>query len=185
MGRLPKCALDLNCISPPPEPKGSIGYYTSRECPESLLENHMTPQPGQPLALPSSEEGTSEISGTLSRDWVPTTETGTTWVTSTAGTLPRGGYLSDPSSQRQAAVENSKGFAPRLHKKAPKPRLKRPKDGGVYPGPWSGTSNRINPGTFELPVLESLSPPPTLVILRSRDIIRSESRQLDVLKPLQ
>lgn len=92
-----------------PEPEGSIMYYLSRKCRESLLEklprNHSL---GSLLAFPRSEEGTSEISGTLSRDWVHITETGTTWVTSTVGTSPRGGYLSDPSSETRQQWKISK-----------------------------------------------------------------------------
>lgn len=100
MGRLPRCALDLNCVLPSLSLKGAPRTTSPESAEKSLLEklprNHSL---GSLLVFPRSEEGTSEISGTLSRDWVHITETGTTRVTSTVGTSPRGGYLSDPSSE--------------------------------------------------------------------------------------
>lgn len=69
-------------------------------------------------------------------------------------------------------MENSKGFASRLHQKAPNPLLKRPKYGRVCPVPQSQMSNRINSGALEIPVLESLPHPPIPAMLGSLDIIR-------------
>lgn len=99
MERLLRFALNkLHLASP--ETEGRILGYASRMCREKKKALELPcKQRGQPPALSSSVEGSSETSGTLSRDWVATTGTGTIWVTSTAGTLPRGGYLSDSSSQ--------------------------------------------------------------------------------------
>lgn len=81
-----------------PGPKLHSAYPESPE--EACLRELLWKQRGQPSAFSNSEEGSSEILRTLSSDWVATTETGTTWVTSTVGTSPRGEYLSDSSSQR-------------------------------------------------------------------------------------
>lgn len=83
-------------------------------------------------------------------------------------------------------MENSKGFAPVLHKKVPNPLIKETKVWWGLPHPQSRMSNRINSGILEIPVLESFPHPPTQAIYRSRDIIRPESRELDFFfKPLR